>query len=320
MPGHVKRARAREGSRGVALRSSGRRSPGLQASAWLRRPSVHLLRASSGTNQTPASQSLRRPLGEPPNGALQLNHLVAAAVCFLAVPVLRETDEVLDVASEALQDVILEGSAQVRSALNIVGMGVQIVAVWFVSTMMMNLWQRCRNGNTAEYGARLTELTDGGSVWVVKSKRGAFHQVNLKKGHASCACRQYVEEGVCPHIKAAKEQLKRLALPSEPAEPPNVERPSVASARGKAALGQPAGLLESSWGGRFSGLVAKARGLQRDARPSRGWFRLFADQRGERAILTSPGGSRGSAGAAALGGQQSFHSGAASGAIPSDSC
>ena len=129
--------------------------------------------------------------------------------------------------------------AQVRSALNIVGMGVQIVAVWFVSTMMMNLWQRCRNGNTAEYGARLTELTDGGSVWAVKSKRGAFHQVNLKKGQAPLADRQYVEEGVCPRIKAAKEQLKRLALPSEPAEPPKVERPSVASARGKAALGQP---------------------------------------------------------------------------------
>ena len=85
---------------------------------------------------------------------------------FASVPVLRETDEVLDVASEALQDVILEGSAQVRSALNVVGMGVQIVAVWFVSTMMMNLWQRCRNGNTAEYGARLRDLTDGGSVQV----------------------------------------------------------------------------------------------------------------------------------------------------------
>ena len=42
----------------------------------------------------------------------------------------------------------------------------------------------------------------------------------------------------------------------------------MASARGKAALGQPASLLESSWGGCFSGLVAKARGLQRDARPS----------------------------------------------------
>lgn len=126
-------------------------------------------------------------------------------------------------------------------------------------------------------------------MWAVKSKRGAFHQVNLKKGQAPLADRQYVEEGVCPRIKAAKEQLKRLALPSEPAEPPKVERPSVASARGKAALGQPAGLLESSWGGRFSGLVAKARGLQRDARPSRGWFHVFADQRGERAILTSPG-------------------------------
>ena len=117
-----------------------------------------------------------------------------------------------DVASEALQDVILEGSAQVRSALNVVGMGVQIVAVWFVSTMMMNLRQRCRNGNTAEYGARWTELTDGGSVWVVKSKRGAFHQVNLKKGHASCACRQYVEEGVCPHIKAGGTSKGREAF------------------------------------------------------------------------------------------------------------
>ncbi|CAK9066590.1 unnamed protein product [Durusdinium trenchii] len=234
----------------AAVRSSKRKRGGLKhkkSHKKLRRAKKKTPSAAEArvglVSQGPQQEAARSPrewgaAAQPPS---------RAAVCFLAVPVLRETDEVLDVASEALQDVILEGSAQVRSALNVVGMGVQMVAVWFVSTMMMNLWQRCRNGNTAEYGARLTELTDGGSVWVVKSKRGAFHQVNLKKGHASCACRQYVEEGVRPHIKAAKEQLKRLALPSEPAEPPKASplREALPKEKGRGDRPEPLALQDS---------------------------------------------------------------------------
>ena len=59
--------------------------------------------------------------------SLGAKQFLAACSCLLAIPVIRETDQVIGVASEEVQDIILEGGNQIRETMTTVSMTCQVV-------------------------------------------------------------------------------------------------------------------------------------------------------------------------------------------------
>ena len=109
--------------------------------------------------------------------SLEAKQFFAACSSLLAIPVIRETDEVIGVVSEAVQDIILERGNQIRETMTTVSMTCQVVTIWFIAVKIINWMQRCRNGNTVVTEAGLVHLDGDTSLWSVGSHRVRFKVV-----------------------------------------------------------------------------------------------------------------------------------------------
>ena len=139
------------------------------------------------------------------SGSLGVKQVLAACSCLLAIPVIRETDEVIGAASEAVQDIILEGGNQIREKMTTVSITCQVVTIWFIAMKICNWMQRCRNGNTtASTEAKLVHLDGDMSLWSVGS-----HKVRFTGNTASCICHGFLKAGKS-HLQAARVARCRL--------------------------------------------------------------------------------------------------------------
>ena len=207
-----------------------------------------------------------------------LKQFIGWTACLIALPVIRETDAMIDTASSAMQEMIQEGASvaqslmqegghQVRTGIWLVSVGVQTIAVWFVALAVMNFLQRCRNGNTSG-GVTIAEMNDDYVIWKVKGSTGE-HKVRVNRGGAgtnACACRDYVRRGKCGHIEKALKEHKRLLDSGFGGRVDDSGPPTRgALARGRAALTDQASSLSlrgPDLGGCFQGLVEKAKALK----------------------------------------------------------
>ena len=119
-----------------------------------KRSKKKLRRASWARSRKSRNRSMHAMNGN----SLGAKQFLAACSCLLAIPVIRETDEVIGVASEAVQDIILEGGNQIRETMTTVSMTCQVVTIWFIAMKILNWMQRCRNGNTVVTEAKLVHL------------------------------------------------------------------------------------------------------------------------------------------------------------------
>jgi hypothetical protein len=187
-----------------------------------------------------------------------LNQMAGAFAILMAFPVLKESEEVVAVTSEAIQDaisttvetyqeIVTEGGNQLKMLIAAAGIALQVMMTWYLSSKVLNFWCRYGHGNTDK--AHLVELRGEVTLWDVAGTKG-LHRVRIAGRQAGCACRTFLSKGSCPHTQAALAAL--TALPSRPEQP-------VAVRRGQAALGQ-AGSV-ASFSGCFQGLVGKAKQL-----------------------------------------------------------
>ena len=215
------------------------------------------------------------------NGNTSWTQLWCVVACLVAVPVYRETEEVIATTSEAVQDaiftaseafqeVVSEGSHQLKTMLELAGWSIQFGIVWFVASRVVNLLRRCENGNTTSTRAKLASLDGDESVWIIPGT-GTHHRVRLVGTRASCACRGYVQKGNCAHVIAAREALRSLGtqLSAKTSAPISEERSREASgypsavARGLAALPGHSGPDRSvGLSACFQGLVDKAKSMR----------------------------------------------------------
>ena len=184
--------------------------------------------------------------------------MAGAFAILMAFPVLKESEEVVAVTSEAIQDaisttvetyqeIVTEGGNQLKMLIAAAGIALQVMMTWYLSSKVLNFWCRYGHGNTDK--AHLVELRGEVTLWDVAGTKG-LHRVRIAGRQAGCACRTFLSKGSCPHTQAALAAL--TALPSRPEQP-------VAVRRGQAALGQ-AGSV-ASFSGCFQGLVGKAKQL-----------------------------------------------------------
>ena len=208
----------------------------------------------------------------------QLGWVIA---CFVALPVLKETEEVVSATSgavqeaiastsEAFQEVVVEGSHQVRMILAAVGLTVQAVVIWYVASRLLNFWNRYMNGNTAPPDqVKLVSLETDSSVWIVPgSGSHGNHKVRLVGTKASCACRNFLQSGHCNHVDSARNALTCLGVPRsvEGLKPSSEGRPRSASGRSSAVARGRAALSEGAWGVPSAGLGACFQGLVEKAK------------------------------------------------------
>lgn len=139
-----------------------------------------------------------------------VKQVLAAVSCLVAIPVIRETDEVIGTASDAVQEIILEGGQQIRETITAASFTCQVVTIWFVAMWILNWMQRCSHGNTAGLSdARLIQLDGDTSLWQVGS-----HKVRFTGNTASCVCRGFLQTGKCGHLETAKSALRGMGLVS----------------------------------------------------------------------------------------------------------
>ena len=187
---------------------------------------------------------------------LGVKQVLAAVSCLVALPVIRETDEVIGTASEAVQEIILEGGQQIRETMTTVSVTCQVITVWFLAMWILNWMQRCSNGNTAATSKAKLVLLDGNtSVWMVGS-----YKVRFTQSTSSCVCRGFLRNGKCEHVGEAKAALRSLGVLATPAleDRSSPARPSVLD-RGRAAMAAPTKGL--GLGSCFQGLVEKAKAM-----------------------------------------------------------
>ena len=222
-----------------------------------KRSTKKLRRASWARSRKSRNRSMHAMNGN----SLGAKQFLAACSCLLAIPVIRETDDVIGVASEAVQDIILEGGNQIRETMTTVSMTCQVVTIWFIAMKILNWMQRCRNGNTVVTEAKLVHLDGDTSLWSVGS-----HRVRFKGNTASCVCHGYLNTGKCAHLEAARVARRELGIVAVPALEDRVSRKSGSSSRpssvverGKIATAS----MESvkGLGACFHGLVEKAKAM-----------------------------------------------------------
>lgn len=205
------------------------------------------------------SRKIRNQTKRASNGnGWNLNQMAGAFATLMAFPVLKESEEVVAVTSEAIQDaisttvetyqeIVTEGGNQLKMLIAAAGIALQVMMTWYLSSKVLNFWCRYGHGNTDK--AHLVELRGEVTLWDVAGTKG-LHRVRIAGRQAGCACRAFLSKGSCPHTQAALAALS--ALPSRPEQP-------VAVRRGQAALGQASPV--ASFSGCFQGLVGKAKQL-----------------------------------------------------------
>ena len=142
----------------------------------------------------------------------------------------------LDVTSDAIQDVIIESGEQIREVLGSVSLAAQVVTVWFVCSWIWNRLQRSRHGNTSV--PRLITFDGSSSVWEIKGSKET-HRVRVSGSGSGCACRMFLSTGQCGHLRVAQEAHKKLAGASPTGE--SSSSTTLAAIRGRAALGLESG-------------------------------------------------------------------------------
>ena len=116
-----------------------------------------------------------------------LNQMAGAFAILMAFPVLKESEEVVAVTSEAIQDaisttvetyqeIVTEGGNQLKMLIAAAGIALQVMMTWYLSSKVLNFWCRYGHGNTDK--AHLVELRGEVTLWDVAGTKG-LHRVRI---------------------------------------------------------------------------------------------------------------------------------------------